>query len=211
MKIICTLLLLAFAWPALKTGDPDIVTGKVSILRGQSVFTPDDPFKGSAEKPFHIEAVFETSPCSNQLVSIDVHNAHPPLTWYELDASGHKVHTLFNPDLNHFNDHTTYMVQDMSRHTDTIFIDFDQVLAIKRIHPNPHRGTLFIDYSAIEPEGMRITLHDMTGKTVMSETRFLSAGENRFSLDLESVGQGVYFLRLDGNCIRERLKIVHLE
>jgi hypothetical protein len=189
----------------------DMVTGTVRIAEGNTVFVPDEHYKEATERPFRIEAVFESAECSNSLISIEVHNAHPPLTWYELDEAGQKVHTLFNPQLNYFNDHTTYLVQDMSQHTDTIYIDFDQVMAVKDIHPNPHRGVLFIRYSAIDPVDVRLSLVDMSGRTVMNEGYRLLAGENSLSLDLVILEQGVYFLGLDGPCVHERMKIIHLE
>ena len=186
-------------------------SGTVILHDGGTVFAPDGTFKEGMEKPFHIEAVFETGECSNSLIAIEVHNAHPPLTWYELDNAGQRVHTLFNPQLNYFNDHTTYLVQDMSQHTDTIFIDFDQVLAVRSINPNPHREVLFIEYSAIEPVEVHLSLADMSGRRVMHGVHLFAAGENRMGLNLGSLEQGIYFLSLDGQCIRERMKLIHLD
>ena len=171
-----------------------------------SAFTKD-----SEEKPFHIEAVYEFKECTNALFSIEVYNAHFPLTWYELNESGQWVHTLFYPDLYHFNDHTTYVVQDMSQHTDTIYIDFDESLAVERVYPNPHRGKINIEYSAIDRTGMVVNIVDVSGRLLMNESFFLDEGEHVVALNLEALQQGVYFMTLQGTCINQLHKIIHLQ
>jgi hypothetical protein len=166
--------------------------------------------KDSEEKPFHIEAVYEFEECSNSLFSIEVHNAHFPLTWYELNESGQRVHILFNPDLYHFNDHTTYVVQDMSQHTDTIYIDFDESLAVNQVYPNPHRGKVHIEYSAMDRTGMVVHIVDAAGHLVMNQSFSLDEGEHVVTLNLDALQQGVYFMTLEGTCIHQFHKLIHL-
>jgi len=169
------------------------------------------PMKDKTQKPFSIEAVFEFAECSNNLVSIDVFNAHPPLTWFELNEAGQRVHTLFNPQLNYFNDHTTYVVQDMTQHTDTIFIDFDQAHAVRRIYPNPHRGELYLDYSAYREEGLKYSVVDLSGRKIMEGNCMLQQGDHQMILDLRNLRQGVYFFSITGLCVGRMEKIIHLE
>lgn len=166
--------------------------------------------KSSAEKPFSIQAVYTTTPCSSTLASIDVFNAHFPLTWYELDTDGQRVHILFNPQLNYFNNHTTYVVEDFSQHTDTIFIEFEKSLAIHTIFPNPHRKNLFIHYSAMETTAIEVRIYDTAGRQVLAYDQVLSPGEQQAAFNLEDLQQGVYFFSLNGLCINELKKIVHL-
>lgn len=168
-------------------------------------------FKSISEKPFSIEAVYDTQECSNTLTSIQVYNAHLPLTWYELDEQGQRVHILFNPQLNYFNNHTTYVVEDFSKHTDTIYIDFHQSLAVEKIYPNPHRGVLFIDYAAMEPTEMDIKMFDIAGRVVLDGVHVLNEGTNQLRLEISHLQQGIYFLNLHGSCISELRKIIHLK
>lgn len=172
---------------------------------------PSPPQKDVTQKPFHIEAVFEFAECSNNLVSINVYNAQPPLTWFELNEAGQRVHTLFNPQLNYFNDHTTYMVQDMTQHTDTIFIDFDQAHALHRIYPNPHRGELCLDYSAYKEEDLNYSIVDLSGRKIMEGVCMLQQGDHQMTLDLRNLRQGVYFFTITGLCVVRMEKIIHLE
>lgn len=167
--------------------------------------------KSTAEKPFSIEAVYTTTPCSSTLASIDVYNAHFPLTWYELNDVGQRVHVLFNPQLNYFNNHTTYVVEDFSKHTDTIYIEFEKALALKNIFPNPHRHRITIRYAAMESTPLAVRIYDTAGRLVLNYDQVLTAGEHDAALNLGHLEQGVYFLSLNGLCINELIKIIHLE
>jgi hypothetical protein len=208
---------LMFCLPAAGQGvlhelDSSLYSSGFSVIlssRDSALFTP--VFKEADEKPFEIEAVYETGDCENTLVSIEAHNAHPPLSWYELNATGQRVQVLYNPQLNHFKNHTTYVVEDMSQHTDTVYIDFRQSLEIIDIYPNPHRGAIHIDYSAIDPTQITVGIFDFSGRKIFEENYQLLENQNQLTLNLDPLAQGVYFLSLNGLCIHELLKIIHLE
>lgn len=185
--------------------------GDAVIHQNNIEYTPHSNLKNSLEKPFNIEAIYETSECSVALTSIKVYNAYFPLTWYELDEYGQRIHTLFNPELYYFNNQTTYVVEDFSKHTDTIYIEFEKSLAIEKVYPNPHRGTIFIQYSAIEISSMNIKLFDSVGRLVLSYDQDLHEGKQLAALELGHLEQGVYFLSLEGQCINELKKIIHLK
>jgi len=182
----------------------------VFIYSDRTDYFDQPDYKDVAEKPFTIEAVYEVSDCESELTSIQVNNAHLPLTWYELNEAGHRIHILFYPQLNHFNNNTTYVVEDFSQHTDTIYIEFNKSLAVEKIYPNPHRGNLSIDYSAIDPTEMFIKVFDTSVKLVSSQTHILHEGQNQMTLDMSNLKQGVYFLALNGLCINQLKKIIHL-
>ena len=185
-------------------------TGSAVIMENGMEYGTQNLLKATKEKPFHIEAVYEFNDCNNTLSSIEVYNAHFPLTWYELNEFGQRVHTLFEPRLYHFNDHTRYVVQDMSQHTDTIYIDFDMPLTIRRIFPNPHRGMIHIEYSAFEPVELNLSITDMSGRPVLTGSQVLQEGQNTLALNLTSLEQGVYFLSVKGLCMNQLHKIIHL-
>lgn len=170
-----------------------------------------DLLKSTAEKPFHIEAVYETTECSQALSSIEVNNAHFPLTWYELNEFGQRVHILFNPEIYWFNNHTTYVVEDFTKHTDTIYIEFYKSLELKKIFPNPHQGQLYLQYSAMETTNMNIRIVDTMGRLVLAYDQVLTEGEHQAALNLDELHSGVYFLSLNALCINELVKIIHLK
>lgn len=185
--------------------------GKTILSPEQIHYVNGDKYKGNAEKPFHIEAIYETTECSNSLTSIQINNAHLPLTWYELDDLGLPVKILINPELYYFNNHTTYVVEDFSKNLDTIYIDFHQALAVYQIYPNPHRGIIYIDYAAMEATEVDIMVTDVSGKQIFTGQLVLNESGNQAKLDLSRLGQGIYFLSLKGLCINELKKIIHLK
>jgi len=192
--------------------DPhDQIKSTLCIYSDHTDYIHQKDYKDNTEKPFNIEAVYETADCESTLTSIQVNNAHFPLTWYELNEAGHRIHVLFYPQLNHLNNYTTYVVEDFSQHTDTIYIEFNKSLAIEKIYPNPHRSMIYLDYSAIDPTEMYIKIFDTSGKLVSSQTRILKEGRNQMTLDMSHLKQGVYFLALNGLCVNQLKKIIHLQ
>lgn len=195
--------------PGMQSSEPSF--GSV-IISGEAVnYIAVDQLKSITEKPFNIEAVYESSECSSELTSIAVNNAHFPLTWYELNENGQRVHTLFNPQLNHFSNQTTYVVFDITQHSDTIFIDFQKSIALRKVFPNPHKDRLYIDYSTMETTPLSIYIMDVTGRKVYDYSTRLIEGQNRLTLHFDQLGEGMYFLSMKGKCINELLKIIHLD
>jgi len=215
MLILYLHLMLILSFPVPQAEGQDNPEGEpaydISIRATGSVIMNHESFKGILEKPFHIEAVYEVTPCDKKLASIEVRNAHYPLTWYEIDEEGKPVNVMFNPKLNYFNDHTTYVVMDMSQHTDTVYIDFDRSIRLLNVYPNPHRGILWIEYSAFGTTEIDLQVMDCSGRLVNGNEQVLAAGENRLTLDMDQLGQGIYFLRMKGPCIDELIRIIHLE
>lgn len=214
METITRLLICTFIFYSLQAyaqwGSDASVLKDVSIRESGTTYSVTTSEKNSTEKPFEIEAVYEATECSSTLLSIDVHNAYLPLTWYELDDLGLITRVLFFPELESFKKNTTYVVKDFSQHTDTIFIELDESLAIDRIYPNPHQGMLNIEYSAMDASSMTITILDVSGRLVYEYEQFLTDGPHTASLNLQSLAEGVYFLQLRGRCIHEFRKIIHL-
>jgi hypothetical protein len=65
-----------------------------------------------------------------------------------------------------------------------------------KAYPNPTSGELQIECALHQSGLVNLTLYGLDGKIVTSETRALSSGTNRLSLDLGNLQSGVYTLSL---------------
>jgi hypothetical protein len=65
-----------------------------------------------------------------------------------------------------------------------------------KVYPNPTENLLFIE--SVEPvdASMSYSLYDATGKMILNDEVLWKAGPNQFSLHLESVAAGSYYLLL---------------
>lgn len=71
----------------------------------------------------------------------------------------------------------------------------NQTSAKLKVYPNPAYGTVKVNLNVSVSTDTQIELVDLTGRTVLQETRFAVAGENTFSLDLSELRKGVYFVK----------------
>jgi hypothetical protein len=76
----------------------------------------------------------------------------------------------------------------------------EQPMAELIVAPNPVNNTALIMLPAIEEEQLNsIAVLDLAGRVVMNEQRFMSKGENQVELDLSSLPNGMYIVRVENN------------
>jgi hypothetical protein len=89
--------------------------------------------------------------------------------------------------------------------SDTIQVQFsvgiNQISAISyiKIYPNPASDKVTLQLSADEKEEVTVSIQDMKGRTLLSDSRTLNRGEIRFEYDLSGLSQGIYFIRLQSS------------
>lgn len=67
------------------------------------------------------------------------------------------------------------------------------------VYPNPAQENIFLNYeSTAEFQGL-ISVVDINGKTILSQSEKLRKGSNNFSVDIASLPAGIYALTLSGN------------
>ena len=64
------------------------------------------------------------------------------------------------------------------------------------IHPNPANTETEVAFLSDERSSYSIELTDLVGKTVYSKSGTAYAGENRFSLNVQSLAKGVYLMQV---------------
>ena len=158
----------------------DVASGR--ILNGKKVLFYPDNLKDAADKEFEIEVIYQGSECNASLSSLEVFNARLPLTFYELDGTGARVHVLFNPELDQLKNNTTYLVEDYSLHTDTIHILFDKKVRIEKIFPNPGSGHFRIAYTTMDTSDLTIEIFTITGKQIYKRNGDLFTGKIYWTL-----------------------------
>lgn len=77
--------------------------------------------------------------------------------------------------------------------------------------PNPFRDRAKITFELVRPGAVRLTLHDVSGRTVrvLTEDGF-AAGRHAIGLSARGLGAGIYFVRLESGSLRQNRKLVLL-
>jgi hypothetical protein len=77
-------------------------------------------------------------------------------------------------------------------------------------YPNPATNTLHIDLDAGDAENIEFALFDMTGKMALDRKEKAFQGENKYSLDISSLAEGIYMLEVNenGNVRTQRVSVI---
>lgn len=67
------------------------------------------------------------------------------------------------------------------------------------VFPNPSNDYFNISYSSIKKQELIINIIDVTGKIFYTKDVSSSVGENKYNLNLSSLSQGIYILRISGS------------
>ena len=65
-----------------------------------------------------------------------------------------------------------------------------------KVYPNPNQGNFTVSFEAADAADAQVSLHDLAGRRVHSETVRVVAGSNQLPIQLNDVPAGLYFLRL---------------
>jgi len=76
------------------------------------------------------------------------------------------------------------------------------------IFPNPTRNLLNISFIAKNNTDFNISFSDISGKVIMQNMHQINQGENKLTLDLNGISQGVYLLNITENNSSLRYKII---
>jgi CHRD domain/Secretion system C-terminal sorting domain/Calx-beta domain len=83
--------------------------------------------------------------------------------------------------------------------------DFEKSI-VGKIYPNPTKGNSDIEINVIDSGNWQITLFDLTGKIISTESKFLTKGNNLVSI--QKLQQGVNFVRFENGIISEIRKVL---
>lgn len=74
-------------------------------------------------------------------------------------------------------------------------------------YPNPTDGIFSMGF-AVDDENVTVSVIDLSGRIVMSETRESVAAGEEFNIDLSGIANGAYVVRVCGNTVNETLKVI---
>ena len=66
------------------------------------------------------------------------------------------------------------------------------------LYPNPGKGLFTIDYHAVTTELVTVTVSDLSGNMVKTDSWMATSGHNHKSLDLTGLPTGMYITRVAG-------------
>ncbi|MEZ4932501.1 MAG: T9SS type A sorting domain-containing protein [Saprospiraceae bacterium] len=160
-----------------------------------------------------INIVNATDNMANGSVDVTVSGGEMPYTFQWVDLNGNVVSTtedisgfgpgtyqLFATDANGCVSTSAYTIQGM---VPTNNPDLD---ARVKIFPNPTTGTLTIEFIGLPITAIDVTVHDVVGHLVFNQPK-ASVNGGRYSLNLASVPEGVYLVKLniEGEVVTKRI------
>ena len=184
-------------------GSGQIFPDNTLLLKGYTLIPEDQEFEINAE--------YSGSDCDGKLTSFSFINAQFPLTWHELDNKGNIVRSDLNLPIEELKNNTNYLVEDKTKHTDTVFIQFDQSIRINKIYPNPATEFTWIEFNTHNELEILILLFDLSGKLLSKIETTVNQEENRALLKMSDLSKGLYLLKIKAHCINETRKVVYLD
>ncbi|MCD4730905.1 MAG: T9SS type A sorting domain-containing protein [Bacteroidales bacterium] len=175
-----------------------------SLLLKSSELLPDD-------QVFEINAEYSGSDCDGKLTSFSVVNAQFPLTWHELDQDGNIIRSDLNLTIEDLRNNTTYIVEDKTKHTDTVFIQLDRSVGINKIFPNPAIEFIWIEFRTRSELEVFIQIFDLNGKLLLKKEAVASQKENNVLLNMPDLEKGLYLVKVKAHCIDETRKVIYLD
>jgi hypothetical protein len=76
-----------------------------------------------------------------------------------------------------------------------------------RVFPNPTNGVLFVDYELPAGETAQVEVFNMVGERVLTTTRSTGNGQQRETLDISSLSDGIYFVNITAGGLRATRKV----
>jgi hypothetical protein len=64
------------------------------------------------------------------------------------------------------------------------------------LYPNPAKSTIYIKFGLLHAQNLRITISDLSGKVVKVINHLMPDNNCEFSLDIQSLASGLYFLKI---------------
>ena len=75
-------------------------------------------------------------------------------------------------------------------------------LTALNLEPNPFKNTMSVNFSTVNDGNMQVSVSDLSGKTVYSETTSYTEGNNMLNLNLDNLADGIYILKMQmGNTV----------
>jgi len=94
--------------------------------------------------------------------------------------------------------------------SDVIGIDENYILSKNEInfYPNPSSGIVNMKFNSVHGSNSTIEIYNTLSQLVFSKQEHIIAGENNFSLSLEGLSKGIYFIRIKNQDGIKPVKIV---
>jgi uncharacterized repeat protein (TIGR01451 family) len=77
-----------------------------------------------------------------------------------------------------------------------------------RLHPNPVHDVLTISVTSKRPQGASFTLYNAAGQPARFRKMDLAPGENQFTMTINDLPEGFYFLKMEGESEQSIRKII---
>lgn len=179
-----------------------------------SVFLPDSINKRTAflaryqtcKKPIQIIPQYTTTNCQERMTTLYALNDHYPVRWY--NENGKLLHEGITYTLPQINSSTSITAEDGCGYRDEIVIDRQNRWAnIQKVFPNPAKDKLTINLEGIADDELNYQLINTLGQVILTGKLEISDGFQNITLPINVLREGMYFLVLHNQCIKQTEKI----
>ncbi len=80
---------------------------------------------------------------------------------------------------------------------------FEKEVKKLAIFPNPNQGEFTIELSSHQDKNSTLSIIDLQGRSIYSETHQINKGENQISINLNNKQAGIYFIKLDEQLVEK--------
>ncbi len=94
--------------------------------------------------------------------------------------------------------------------TVTVGLDEQKSITNLSVFPNPVKDVLMVNYHAKNTENLFVTITDVSGKVIYTETLNVQLGENNFKINSSHFDKGVYFIQLSNSQSNTTKKFIKL-
>jgi len=76
------------------------------------------------------------------------------------------------------------------------------------LYPNPSKGNIAVTYNAKTNANLSFKVYDVLGRAVFSKQAQASKSANTYRFDLSKLTPGMYYLEVNDNGVKQRVKFI---
>ena len=96
----------------------------------------------------------------------------------------------------------------VSTYSDVVTVKMDASIDGISVYPNPVTGSGYLVFNSTIKSTASITIHDVSGRKILSKDFVVNKGNNTISLDADNLTQGMYFLTFENGSENTTVKFV---
>ena len=93
-------------------------------------------------------------------------------------------------------------------YSDIVSVSLQSSFGDVAVLPNPVKGNSILSFGSAKAVSVKVSIKDITGKTILEKNHISSPGKNTVNLDTENFNHGMYFLILNNGTELNTIKFI---